>query len=119
MNWVCCQGMIILNVEAARITNVPVVEFLDGGGSKAALGCCRGHCCWVWTIWRLDYSTWAKNYTRPLSHIFKFIGITSTITGTMLSVAPITVPTAALTETASVKWGRNAQCLDEGYINRC
>jgi hypothetical protein len=36
INWACCQGMFFLNVEATRITNVPVVKFLDGGGSKVA-----------------------------------------------------------------------------------
>jgi hypothetical protein len=36
--------MFILDVEAAGITNFPVVKFLDGGGSKVALGSHRGHC---------------------------------------------------------------------------
>ncbi len=54
INWACCQGIFILDVEAARITNVSVVEFLDGGGSIVAWGHCRGHCQWVWTIQRSD-----------------------------------------------------------------
>jgi hypothetical protein len=117
--WACCQGMFIFNVKAAQITNVSLIKFLDGGGSIVAWGRCRGHCRCVWAIRRSDYSTWAKNCTRPLSRISKWIRTTSTMTGTMPSAAPITVPTAALTETAALKWGRNVQHLDGGCIYRC
>jgi hypothetical protein len=60
-----------------------------------------------------------QNCTRTLSHNSKWIGTTSTMTGTMLSAAPTTAPTAALTETATLKWGWNVQRLDRGCINRC
>jgi hypothetical protein len=103
INWACCQGMFVLVVKAARITNISFVKFLDGGGSKVVLGRRRGHCQWVWTIPRSDYSTGDKNCTRPLSCISKWIGATSTMTCTTLSAAPIAVPTAALTEIATIE----------------
>jgi hypothetical protein len=96
-----------------------LLNFLDGGGSKVALGRCRGHCRWVWTIRRSDFSTWDKNCTCPLSYISKWIGTTSTTTSKTPSAAPITVPTAALTETATANRGRKVQRLDEGCISRC
>jgi hypothetical protein len=65
INWACCQGMFILNVKATRITNIPVVIFLEGGGSIVAWGGCRGHRWWVWTIPMLDYSTWDKTVPAP------------------------------------------------------
>jgi hypothetical protein len=111
--------MFILDVEAARITNVTVVKLLDGGGSIVAWGRCKGHCRWVWTIWRSDYSTGDKNCTCLLSPISEWIGTTSTTTGMTPSASPITAPTAALTETPTVKWDRNVQRLDGGCINRC
>jgi hypothetical protein len=115
----CCQGMFILDVKAARIPNVPVVKLIDRGGSIVVWGRCRGHCWWVWTIRRLDYSTGEKNCTCPSSCISKWIGTTPTTTGTTPSAAPITMLTMALTENTAVKWGRNVQRLDGGCINRC
>jgi hypothetical protein len=119
INWACCRGMFVLDVEAARIANIPAVKFIDGGGSKVALGCCRGHCQWVWAIWRSDYSTGDKNCTRPFPCISEWTRATSTTTGTTPSAAPIAAPTLALTETPTVEWGRNVQCLDGGCINGC
>jgi hypothetical protein len=119
INWACCRGMFILDVKAARITNVPVVIFLDGGGSIVAWGCCRGHHWWVWTIWRSEYPTRDKNCTCPPSHISKWIGSLSNTTGMTPTEAPHSTPTVALTETAAVKWGRNVQQLDGGNMNRC
>jgi hypothetical protein len=34
INWACCQGMFILDVEATRMTNIPVVKLLDRGGNS-------------------------------------------------------------------------------------
>jgi hypothetical protein len=111
--------MFIPNGKAARITNIPVVKFLDGGGSKVAFGHRRGHCWWTWTIRRSDYSAWDKNCTHPSSHFSKWIGTTSTTTGTLPSAALTTAPTVALIETTAVNWGTNVRRLDGGCITRC
>jgi hypothetical protein len=50
INWACCQGMFILDVKAATITNIPVDIFLEGGGGIVMWGLCRGHHWWIWTI---------------------------------------------------------------------
>jgi hypothetical protein len=102
INWVCCQGMFILNVEATRITNIPGVIFLDRGGSIVALGHCRGHRWWVWTMSRLDYSTCDKNYSCSPSRIYKWIGTLSTTAGTMPSLSLRSTPTSALAESSSI-----------------
>jgi hypothetical protein len=46
--------------------------------------------------------------------LYPWIGTTSTTTGMTPSADLTTAPTTALTETATVKWGRNVEHLDGG-----
>ncbi len=87
------------------------------GGSIVAWGCCWGHYWWVWTIRRLDYSTWDKNCTCPLSCNSEWIGTPSTMTGTTLSLSPMSAPTLALAEFSSVERGWNCQSMGGGSLS--
>jgi hypothetical protein len=118
VKWTSHQVMRGLDVEAASITNIPIIILLDESWGVVAWYCCL---CWrVLALRRPHNPNMDKHRLIGTSSCSpERIGTTSRASGTRTSIAPRYAPALSMIETAHLIRSRNSQEMDGGSLARC